>query len=432
MGNMIKLLDKPFKAFTIYALVILLVSIPIYFLVVDWIWVTEIDDNHEIIMERIENRFEQAHVSGHDLETILHTWNTLQPSSSITPITEIGVSRDSIYEVTKYNEYESEWDRFRGLQTVIYIDKKPYLLNIETNVEEAYETIFAIGLVTVLLYGILVFGFIRLNRKISQSVWKPFENTLATLKSFDLSTGKEVTFEPTDIEEFESLNRTIAKLISENVSVYNQQKAFVANSSHELQTPIALLKSKLEMLFQNERLSVDQSELVNAIQIPLARLTRVNKNLLLLARIDTSNFSDVSEIDFEEKVEKSQELLQDYIAEKKLHLQKNARGECIFQCSKFLAETLVNNLLSNAIRHTSENGKVSIEWDESGFSFRNSGKEALNRDLLFKRFSISTTETTNSGLGLAIVKEICKQNRWEIRYDFLDHFHIFSVRFDKF
>ncbi|WP_339878191.1 HAMP domain-containing sensor histidine kinase [uncultured Algoriphagus sp.] len=429
---MIKLLDKPFKAFTIYALVILLVSIPIYFLVVDWIWVTEIDDNHEIIMERIENRFEQAHVSGHDLETILHTWNTLQPSSSITPITEIGVSRDSIYEVTKYNEYESEWDRFRGLQTVIYIDKKPYLLNIETNVEEAYETIFAIGLVTVLLYGILVFGFIRLNRKISQSVWKPFENTLATLKSFDLSTGKEVTFEPTDIEEFESLNRTIAKLISENVSVYNQQKAFVANSSHELQTPIALLKSKLEMLFQNERLSVDQSELVNAIQIPLARLTRVNKNLLLLARIDTSNFSDVSEIDFEEKVEKSQELLQDYIAEKKLHLQKNARGECIFQCSKFLAETLVNNLLSNAIRHTSENGKVSIEWDESGFSFRNSGKEALNRDLLFKRFSISTTETTNSGLGLAIVKEICKQNRWEIRYDFLDHFHIFSVRFDKF
>ena len=429
---MIKLLDKPFKAFTIYALVILLVSIPIYFLVVDWIWVTEIDDNHEIIMERIENRFEQAHVSGHDLETILHTWNTLQPSSSITPITKIGVSRDSIYEVTKYNEYESEWDRFRGLQTVIYIDKKPYLLNIETNVEEAYETIFAIGLVTVLLYGILVFGFIRLNRKISQSVWKPFENTLATLKSFDLSTGKEVTFEPTDIEEFESLNRTIAKLISENVSVYNQQKAFVANSSHELQTPIALLKSKLEMLFQDERLSVDQSELVNAIQIPLARLTRVNKNLLLLARIDTSNFSDVSEIDFEEKVEKSQELLQDYIAEKKLHLQKNAKGECIFQCSKFLAETLVNNLLSNAIRHTSENGKVSIEWDESGFSFRNSGKEALNRDLLFKRFSISTTETTNSGLGLAIVKEICKQNGWEIRYDFLDHFHIFSVRFDKF
>ncbi|OOG76566.1 histidine kinase dimerization/phospho-acceptor domain-containing protein [Algoriphagus sp. A40] len=429
---MIKLLDKPFKAFTIYALIILLVSIPIYFLVVDWIWVTEIDDNHEIIMERIENRFEQAHLSGHDLETILHTWNTLQPSSSITPITEASGSRDSIYEVTKYNEYESEWDRFRGLQTVIRIDNKPYLLNIETNVEEAYETIFAIGLVTVLLYGLLVFGFIQLNRKISKSVWEPFDSTLTRLKSFDLSAGKELTFEPTDIEEFESLNHTISKLISENIGVYNQQKAFVANASHELQTPIALLKSKLEILFQDEKLSSDQSELVNAIQIPLARLTRVNKNLLLLARIDNSNFSDISEIDFAEKVEKSEELLQDYIGEKKLNFQKSRKGKCVFKSSKFLAETLVNNLLSNAVRHTSANGEIGIEWDDNGFSFRNSGKERLNRDFLFKRFSISTTETTNSGLGLAIVKEICKQNGWEITYDFSDYFHIFSVRFSKF
>ncbi|MFC5624213.1 sensor histidine kinase [Algoriphagus winogradskyi] len=429
---MIKLLDKPFKAFTIYAMVILLVSIPLYFLVVDWIWVTEIDDNHEIIMERIENRFEQAHVSGHDLETILHTWNTLQPSSSIMAISENITRQDSIYEVTKYNEYEGEWDRFRGLQTVIQIDKKPYLLNIETNVEEAYETIFAIGLVTVVLYGILVFGFIQLNRKISKSVWDPFESTLNKLKSFDLSMSKEVSFEPTDIEEFDALNRTISKLISENVSAYNQQKAFVANASHELQTPIALLKSKLDMLFQDEKLSSEQSELVNAIQIPLARLTRVNKNLLLLARIDNSKFSDISEIDFAEKVEKSEELLQDYIVEKQLDFHKKALGKCVFLCSKFLAETVVNNLLSNAIRHTSKNGEVSVEWDETGFSFKNSGNEALNQDLLFKRFSISTTETTNSGLGLAIVKEICKQNGWDINYNFLDHFHIFSVRFGKF
>jgi len=429
---MIKLLDKPLKAFTSYALVILLVSIPIYFLVVDWIWVTEIDDNHEIIMERIDNRFEQANVSGHDLEMILKTWNTLQPSSSIVRITENITRPDSIYEATRYNEYEDEWDRFRGLQTVIQIDKKHYLLNIETNVEEAYETIFAIGLVTVVLYGILVFGFIQLNRKISKSVWKPFDQTLSNLKSFNLSTSKEVTFESSDIEEFEELNQTVSKLISENVSAYNQQKAFVANASHELQTPIALLKSKLDILFQDENLSAKQSELIHAIQIPLARLTRVNKNLLLLARVENSNFSDGAEIDFSDKIDKSEELLQDYLDEKKMIFQKKALGTCVFQCSKFLAETLVNNLLSNAIRHTPQQGEIGVEWNETGFAFKNSGKEPLNQNLLFKRFSISTAETTNSGLGLAIVKEICKQNGWEIAYDFLDDFHIFSVRLGKF
>ncbi|WP_339758069.1 HAMP domain-containing sensor histidine kinase [Algoriphagus aquimarinus] len=429
---MTKLLDKPFKAFTIYALIILLVSIPIYFLVVDWIWVTEIDDHHEMTMERIENRFKEAHLSGHDLEAILNSWNMLQPSSSIMPITENIARPDSIYEVTKYNEYELESDRFRGLQTVIEIDKKPYLLNIETNVEEAYETIFAIGLVTILLYGLLVFGFIQLNRKISKSAWKPFDNTLTKLKSFDLSLSKGVEFDETDIEEFTELNQTITRLIAENVNAYNQQKAFVANASHELQTPIALLKSKLDILFQDEKLSAKQSELVNAIQIPLARLTRVNKNLLLLARIDNSKFSDSSEIDFLEKIEKSEELLQDYISERKLTYRKEITGIANVTCSLFLAETLVNNLLSNAIRHSPVSGEIIVRVSENEISFLNSGVERLKEETLFKRFSISTTETTNSGLGLAIVKEICKQNGWEINYDFLDHFHIFSVRFSKF
>ncbi|REG91544.1 sensor histidine kinase [Algoriphagus antarcticus] len=426
---MIKLLDKPLKAFTNYALVILLVSIPIYFLVVDWIWVTEIDDNHEIIMERIENRFEQAHVSGHDLETILNTWNTLQPSSSIVPVTENIARQDSIYEETKFNEYEDEWDRFRVMQTVIEINKKHYLLTIETNVEEAYETIFAIGLVTVVLYGILVFGFIRLNRKISKDVWEPFDKTLTKLKSFDLSTSKEVNFEPSDIEEFEELNHTISKLIAENVSVYNQQKAFVANASHELQTPIALLKSKLDMLFQDEKLNTTQSELVNAIQIPLARLTRVNKNLLLLARIENSRFTDVEALDFSLKITKSEELLQDYMEEKELKFQKVPSGICKFECSKFLAETLVNNLLSNAIRHSPKKGQIMVEWNESGFTFKNTGEFPLVEESLFKRFSVTSDKGTSSGLGLAIVKEICKQNSWQIKYSFTDSYHIFSIRF---
>ena len=247
-----------------------------------------------------------------------------------------------------------------------------------------------------------------------------------------MSLSKGVEFETSDIEEFEELNQTISKLIAENINAYNQQKAFVANASHELQTPIALLKSKLEMLFQDEKLSATQSELVNAIQIPLARLTRVNKNLLLLARIDNSKFSDISEIDFSEKVEKSEELLQDYISERKLTYKKEISGIARVTCSLFLAETLVNNLLSNAIRHSPVSSHIIVRIDENGISFLNSGVERLKDESLFKRFSISTTETTNSGLGLAIAKEICKQNGWGINYDFLDHFHIFSVRFRKF
>lgn len=427
---MTKLLDKPFKAFTIYAMVILLVSIPIYFLVVDWIWVTEIDEHHVIIKERIENRFAEASTTEAEYELILATWNLLQPGSTIKELeNDFIITRDSIYEITKYNEYEGESDRFRGLQTVIRVNGKPYLLNVETNVEESYETIFAIGLVTLLLYGLLVFGFIRLNKTISEKIWKPFDNTLTKLKTFDLSKTQGVKFEESDIEEFEELNQSISYLIAQNISVYNQQKAFVANASHELQTPIALLKSKLDLLFQQENLSQEHSELIQALQIPLARLTRVNKNLLLLAKIENSQFGDGEKVNFQVVLDRSIDLLQDYIDERDLLVTKEIVLYELVSCSKFLAETLVNNLLSNAIRHTIMGGEIAVSLSERTLIFKNTGKEKLDEESLFKRFSISTTETTNSGLGLAIVKEICKQNGWSINYNFSDSAHIFSVRF---
>ncbi|WP_339923631.1 HAMP domain-containing sensor histidine kinase [uncultured Cyclobacterium sp.] len=428
-GKPHKLLDNTFKAFSFYSLAILILSIPSYFLVVDWIWVTEIDDNHEIIMERIENRFDQVHVSEKDLETILNTWNILQPSSSIRSLSHLEAKPDSIYEITKYNEYEKEWDRFRGLQSVIEINKKLYLLNVETNVEESYETIFAIGLITLLMYGLLVFGFIRLNKSISIKVWKPFYLTLSKLRSFDINEGEKVVFEESEIEEFNELNQTISALINQSISAYNQQKSFVANASHELQTPIALLKSKLDILLQQENLSQKHADLIQGIQIPLSRLTRVNKNLLLLAKIENSQFDDFEKVDFQILIDKSMDLLHDYIEERNIKLEKEIEVfETVF-CSKFLAETLINNLLSNSIRHTPIDAFINVKLSNRVLTISNSGQDKLEEKTLFERFSISTTATTNSGLGLAILKEICKQNSWTVNYKFENSTHIFSVQF---
>ncbi|WP_339901767.1 HAMP domain-containing sensor histidine kinase [uncultured Cyclobacterium sp.] len=428
-GKHHKLLDGPFKAFSIYSLAILVLSIPSYFLVVDWIWVTEIDDNHEIIMERIENRFDQVHVSDQDLETILNTWNILQPSSTITSINNLPSKPDSIYEITKYNEYEQEWDRFRGLQSVIEINKKPYLLNVETKIEESYETIFAIGLITLLMYGFLVFGFIRLNKSISKKVWKPFYLTLSKLREFDINEEKKVVFEESEIEEFNELNQTIGALINQSINAYNQQKSFVANASHELQTPIALVKSKLDILLQQKSLSQEYADLIQEIQLPLSRLTRVNKNLLLLAKIENSQFGDLENVDFLVLLNKSVDLLHDYIEERNIKFEKQIGDFETVSCNKFLAETLVNNLLSNAIRHTPVGESITVKLFNRVLIVSNSGKHKLEEKALFKRFSISTTATTNSGLGLAIVKEICKQNGWTISYEFENSTHFFSIRF---
>ena len=317
---MSKLLNKPFKAFTIYALIILACSIPVYYLVVDFIWLDELDEHNQIIKERIENSFNNAQIEESELNSLLKNWDRLQPNTTLTPSYLSVLKPDSTYTITKQNRYveHNEIDRFRVLSAYININGKLYHLQIETNIEEADETMLAIAVVTLLFFALLVIGFILLNRRIAKQIWRPFRNTLEKLKSFDLTTQQTVSFDKTDIEEFEELNQSLQKLIAKNISVYNQQKTFIENASHELQTPLAVLKSKLDLLLQNKNLTNEQSEIINAIELPLSRVSRINKNLLLLAKIENKQFSVVENIELTEVINETLELLIDYTTAKQI------------------------------------------------------------------------------------------------------------------
>lgn len=428
---MSKLLNKPFKAFTIYALIILACSIPVYYLVVDFIWLDELDEHNQIIKERIENSFNNAQIEESELNSLLKNWDKLQPNTTLT-LSYLSVPKpDSTYTITKQNRYveHNEIDRFRVLSAYININGKLYHIQIETNIEEADETMLAIAVVTLLFFALLVIGFILLNRRIAKQIWRPFRNTLEKLKSFDLTTQQNVSFDKTDIEEFEELNQSLQKMIDKNISVYNQQKTFIENASHELQTPLAVLKSKLDLLLQNKDLTNEQSEIINAIELPLSRVSRINKNLLLLAKIENKQFSEVENIELTEVINETLELLTDYINAKQISVDKNISEKLALTCNKTLLEILISNLLINSIVHNVENGKINIDFGERKLTVSNTGKTALDNRNIFERFIVSSFETANSGLGLAIVKEICNRYQWQINYTFQNNLHSFSVQF---
>ena len=428
---MSKLLNKPFKAFTIYALIILACSIPVYYLVVDFIWLDELDEHNQIIKERIENSFNNAQIEESELNSLLKNWDRLQPNTTLTPSYLSVLKPDSTYTITKQNRYveHNEIDRFRVLSAYININGKLYHLQIETNIEEADETMLAIAVVTLLFFALLVIGFILLNRRIAKQIWRPFRNTLEKLKSFDLTTQQTVSFDKTDIEEFEELNQSLQKLIDKNISVYNQQKTFIENASHELQTPLAVLKSKLDLLLQNKDLTNEQSEIINAIELPLSRVSRINKNLLLLAKIENKQFSVVENIELTEVINETLELLIDYTTAKQITVDKNLPEKLALTCNKTLLEILISNLLINSIVHNAENGKINIDFSGRTLTVSNTGKIALDNKKIFERFIVSSSETANSGLGLAIVKEICNRYQWQINYTFQNNLHFFSVQF---
>lgn len=446
------LLQKSLRQLTIFAFVVFALSVPSYFLLVDWIWLKELDENNELIAQRIENEFNDQHISSEKIAESIKFWNEIQPLSNIQHINQ-PLQKAERYTIRKKNRYTSRnmgnrfrdtnkrWpsdipykdfdgiDRFRVLKTNIRINDRNYKLTVETNVEETEETVAYIAMVTLLFFLILVVGFWILNRRLSKSLWHPFQDTLQKLKLFQLSSQQVIKFQKTDTLEFAELNATLDKLLQHSIATFKSQREFTENASHELQTPLAVLKSKLDILLQSNDLTERQYHIAEEMNKALTRGSRINKNLLLLAKIENNQFDSTGFIRFDTLLLLSIDGLQEYFKEKKLDVCFDIQPEVAVKGNSGLTEVLINNLLINAIRHTSEGGIIKIVLSNSDFKIINSGKNALDQNLLFKRFSKISADSSGNGLGLSIVQEICKLHQWQVAYNFENGMHIFLVVF---
>lgn len=407
----------------------MVISIPAYYLVVDAIWKHELDEHNDIVARKTASQINSLKLTEEKLIETIQLWNDVQPSTNIRKLEKNDNLKDSIFIVEKPHDFLhfEEIDRFRCLSKVIYLNQKPYRFNIETNIEETQETIFFISITTVFLFVLIVGGLLVLNRRLSKSVWKPFRETLDQLKTFSLNNQTKIEFSKTDVSEFDELNQSLTKLIEHNVSVYKTQKEFTENASHELQTPLAILKNKLDILLQNQDLTEKQYQIAEEMNRALSRSSRINKNLLLLAKIDNKQF-DSETFHLDEVLNQSFEILQEHFEQKNISVNTEIFDNVKVNGNIGLTEVLINNLIINAIRHTSINGSILIRLSQSEFEVSNSGTGKLNGDLLFKRFSRFSKDNNGSGLGLAIVQEICKSQNWTIDYRFENNNHIFSLK----
>jgi hypothetical protein len=216
------LLTKTTKPFLIYVLIVLGISVPVYYIIIDSIWESELDEHNQIVAAQTSFALSKLHLSETELTASIALWNKIQPGTNIQRPAEKDALEVRIYTIDKQKAYDKEIDidRFRCLSKIIYIQNQPYRFTIETNIEESQETIAAIAATTLFFFLLLVIGLIYLSRKLSITVWKPFQDTLEQLKTFNLNHQKNITFSPTDTLEFHELNQSLNKLIAQNISVY--------------------------------------------------------------------------------------------------------------------------------------------------------------------------------------------------------------------
>lgn len=311
---------------------------------------------------------------------------------------------------------------------IFYFLTRHYYMNHSA---EGHHVMFGIIMQFTLISCVLAVSMILMVRFITKRLWIPFDDTLNRLERFSLEGGEIPEFAPNDVKEFTRLDTTLTRLMSNSLRAYRIQKEFTENASHELQTPLAVIQSQLDSLIQLGKLTEEQAQIVQNIYDSSRRLSRLNKSLLLLARIENRQYLQTEEIDIVQILTDILPQLDKLTGTITVHRQIPATPFRVC-ANQTLVESLVNNLIVNAVRHNTPEGEIFVSLQQNCLTVSNTSPEGeLNAGLLFCRFSRTSEKIKGNGLGLAIVKAICDSHGWTIRYEYRESLHHFVVQIPK-
>ena len=188
------------------------------------------------------------------------------------------------------------------------------------------------------------------NRRVAKSVWQPFFSNLKIIEQFSVTAQKPVQLNNSGISEFDQLNAVVTSLTRQIITDFQNQKQFSEDVSHELQTPLAIISSRLESLLGNPELN-KHAEILNSIYTSVRRLSKLNKALILLSKIENNQFASTEQSNLKTIVDEKLDEFSELIALKQLTLEKETSGDFMVSVPPALAEILINNLLSNSINH---------------------------------------------------------------------------------
>lgn len=418
-----KLLHKTSRAYLIFSVLILIVVAPIFYFVSEKLYVDDVDE--ALILRK--NEFFQYSLSQLK-ETDISVWNKFNRDIKIKEATQL--KKDTIFYNYYYDSLAQENEPYRELNLPIIIEGKPYTYSARINLVETEDLMKSVAMLFFCIISLLLIGLFIITKRLSLSIWKPFYVTLQQIEQFEIDKFNQPKLKETRIEEFNRLNQGIEKLIEKNTSIYKSQREFIENAAHELQTPLAVFQAKIDTLIQSSDFTQEQYKILSSLNNSVSGLNRLNKNLLLLSKMENDSYNEKQTISLNEVIEKHFDFFTEQAKAKNLIIIAESKETVLVKSNPFLSEILISNLFLNAIRHNVSDGQVLITLSNHSLIFSNTGQQKpLITDKLFSRFSKSNPSEQGNGLGLAIIKKIVDLNNWQISYSFSDNFHSFSLTF---
>jgi signal transduction histidine kinase len=377
---------------------------------------------------------EDLKIEQHEIETYAGKYRQLP---EIIPVRDQHISYTPIEKNSRNRQFTSIWlkdDRekeqqmFRQLTFYIAVNNQWYRITVRKSLEGTDDMIHSIVSITLATILLILLASFFINRLVLKKLWQPFYSSLAAMQQFELGKNKRPHFPATRIEEFNVMNETLSQATARAHEEYRYLKEFTENASHELQTPLAIIRSKLDVLIQDENLSEPQSRNVQGAYEAIQRLSRLNQGLLLLAKIENGQYTETSLVNVADRIKAKLEQFAELAAVKSLQVTTHLDQNTIVRINPELFDILINNLLSNAIKYNKERGNINILVKEGSLEISNTAiGEALDENLIFRRFSKSGLAQEGVGLGLAIIKQAAEVSGFETRYSYTKNQHHFSL-----
>lgn len=417
-----KLLRKTVRGYLYYSVFVLLVAIPAFYIIIQHVLQNETDEELVATKTKLVPR----------LEKILANTVAINFADDNTQIIPSGAIRsvDSLYTVHEYDTTEKEIIPYRYLKASIIIKGQHYLLTRKRSLLENDDLLKSILFIQVSLLVLLLTGLIIINRNLSKNIWHSFYNTLEKLRGFRVEADSTLNLPEAQVDEFNDLNKSLESLVYRTHQSFTTQKEFTENASHEMQTPLAVLQGKLELLMQTLPLTEEQANLIDEVADASERMTRLNKSLILLTKIENNQFQQTEAVSVKKSVEYFIRQYEAQISQKRIRLSFLPACDIILSGNRMLIEIMLGNMIGNAFRHNVKEGTIDIVLEQNKLIIRNSGQpESLDRDKIFNRFQKQMTDSNSLGLGLQIVRKICDLYGYKVDYQFAQPLHQFSVEF---
>lgn len=420
-----KLLSYTYRKLALLLFLLMAVwGVLFYYAIIDEV-VDETDDT-------LENYGEILMESALHDPSILETEGSLMSFYKFTPISEEEGRhyRQVFYDATVYIELEDEDEPVRVMCTAFRMpDGQYYELKLMISILERDDMVEAmlwyLGALFLLFLICTSIGI----QLVLKGVFRPLHRLLDWLHC--IQPGKEVPplDNPTKIREFRQLSDAALDMGNRSYKAYEEQKQFIENASHELQTPLAIVRGKVELLAESEGMTEQQMEQLDEIYATLGRAVKLNKSLLLLSRIENGQYTEMEDVSVDEILDELLPDLMDIYEHKQVRLiRKREEQPFIIRCNHSLAQILVSNLVKNSLLHNREEGELQVLTTPTSLVIKNTGDVPLDGEKLFWRFYHGMDGKKDStGLGLAIARSIALSSSLKLTYEWQDGMHTFRL-----